>query len=588
LELLRALVANERWKEARAKVVAALKRWPMSPALYGVLARTAKAVGDTSAYQRAQKMEGYYSFFLPELPIPQSAESEKLMEGVSSERESVWKSALDTLVRAPGRRSAAILGGAASRCHSCKVGSASSKRCKALIRGLARLGEHGAEALGFLAEKEHTCWMTRRMVHQALARMWDRYEDATLYALMTADQHNMQFFDLIGSLAEAYYPGTARVTGELLYHPTVSAVARLTAIRAHALYLGKHAVAGLERLYANPKVNPDEATAVLHDPPSPSSLRFAAALCLHALTGKESHLDDAEKAIRTRPDKGGSGFLHGELLCLPETKESPAYARLAKWASSDDEKLGPVGKDLVKAHLQWNRLYLYPRRFVGSEGLLSLLEKRCTAKDSTTPNTTTPSGDEGPSRLEPGVACRLAGRGYELTEDLDANRAHAARLYAQGCKLRDGEACSFAGIAAGRGIGMPKSEENAAGFYEKGCKLESWTSCANLGWQYLKGNGVEKSVSKAKRLFLDSCRHRVPLGCHHAGTMYLLGMGVRKDIAKATEYLTKSCKMSYAIDCFNLATIYGRGMGPFDKDEKKASAFLERACELGFKRACPQ
>jgi hypothetical protein len=594
LELLEALTAAHRLKAVLTESRRAMQKWPTDPAFLAHLARAAKALGDNPTYDRARTKQAYYAFFLDDARVRMSATTRRLVNALSARKKALWAPVLQKLARTPSYRNGALLAGAVRRCHCCQPATAAGKRCKRLVSGLVRLGEHGTRMLYLLARTKHPCWVTRRLVFQGLARGWTHLKHPDISKLVAADQHNIHFNDFLGSLAEAYYPAIGVATYEVATHGAGSAAARLAAIRTHALYFGRRAVSLLEHLSKHPTVQGHNSSP-FESPPAPRTLRFAAQLCLYAVTGKKDHLADAEKTVRAGNKQNSVSTAHSALFCIPPASDPAGNNRLSTWANATDRKLKAVGQALLEGRKNRHRRYLFIRRPVDRKGILQHLEDRCRStaettavKDAKTTKDakTQPGRLLPPPRLSPAAACRIAGQSYAFSSRLTQHLVQAATLYSRGCKLGDGPACALAGIAAGTGKGRTQSQSAAAAFYKKGCRLKNSNSCANLGWQYLKGHGVAQSQPKAEKLFRQSCNAGEGLGCHHMGSMFLMAMGVKKDVRRAHRFFERSCKLRFGIDCFNLAIIHGQGMGPYPKDDRKAARYLERACQLGVHRAC--
>ena len=59
-------------------------------------------------------------------------------------------------------------------------------------------------------------------------------------------------------------------------------------------------------------------------------------------------------------------------------------------------------------------------------------------------------------------------------------------------------------------------------------------------------------------------------------------------IVKAIDLLDHGCQGNKGASCYELAILYRNGGGVVAKDAAKAKEFMEKACSLGEKRACPK
>ncbi|HEY3452113.1 MAG TPA: tetratricopeptide repeat protein [Myxococcales bacterium] len=115
----------------------------------------------------------------------------------------------------------------------------------------------------------------------------------------------------------------------------------------------------------------------------------------------------------------------------------------------------------------------------------------------------------------------------------------------------------------------------------KACDLEAALGCVLLGIKYRDGSGVAKDPKQALAFARKGCDGGETMGCIQAG-MLMLDAG---DAKGAVKLLDGGCQGGARDACHNLAILFGTGKA-VAKDEARAIALLEKACDLGLADDC--
>jgi uncharacterized protein len=247
-------------------------------------------------------------------------------------------------------------------------------------------------------------------------------------------------------------------------------------------------------------------------------------------------------------------------------------------------------------------------------------------------------------------ACVVLGSYYENGSGVPKDEMKAAALYDKACKGKNPEGCSALARMSKSGKGGPVDQQRGAELHQQACQQGSSKGCVDLGRAHLEGQGVKKDAKKANEFFSIACDARDPLGCYFLGSSYENGLGVKKDEKRAAELyqqavdggealgflglgqllltgrgvprdeaaalrlLTRGCESGQprscrmvgdasadpvraagfwdtacrggdAVGCYALGLAARDGKG-VEKDEKRASELIGRACKRGFKKAC--
>ena len=187
------------------------------------------------------------------------------------------------------------------------------------------------------------------------------------------------------------------------------------------------------------------------------------------------------------------------------------------------------------------------------------------------------------------AACRqlavfhLAGRGGQV------DKARAIALYEKACAARDGESCREA-------AGMLRETPRAEQLLQQGCDFGDGFSCselvADLRTAARDAPRADAAFRRAVEIFDGGCHKGDPEACMGAG--HMRASFAPPDEAKAAEMFgravpiyTERCNKEDAAACFRLALAYHEGRG-VPTDFGQHTAFMERACRLGYLDACAE
>lgn len=188
-----------------------------------------------------------------------------------------------------------------------------------------------------------------------------------------------------------------------------------------------------------------------------------------------------------------------------------------------------------------------------------------------------------------GRGCRDLAKLYEEGKGVEQNYSLAADYYKQSCDLGNKNACGLLGILYRTGKGVPKSDELALPLLTKGSESFEETIYpkvgVHLGEIYKEGKVVEKSYSKAVEFFEKSCNTGLGLGsesCYNLGLMYKDGLGVEKSTDRAIDLFKSACNMHIpsANACVVLGDLYTNGAG-VEKSPLQAADFYVKAIKNG-------
>ncbi|AZP95047.1 sel1 repeat family protein [Helicobacter pylori] len=100
----------------------------------------------------------------------------------------------------------------------------------------------------------------------------------------------------------------------------------------------------------------------------------------------------------------------------------------------------------------------------------------------------------------------------------------------------------------------------------------------NLGVKSIEA----KDYIQAKKYFEKACDLKYGGGCGALGDLY---DDVEKNLIKAAQLYTKACELKEGDGCGALGGLYYNRDG-VKQDSKRAVALFEKACKLGYKKAC--
>jgi TPR repeat protein len=167
------------------------------------------------------------------------------------------------------------------------------------------------------------------------------------------------------------------------------------------------------------------------------------------------------------------------------------------------------------------------------------------------------------------------------------DRAKANEAYARGCDLGDARACNNLGDGLAYGDGAPRDTQRAAATFAKACRLGEALGCANWGYMAERGEGMERDLARARALYRDACATGDIYGCLHADMLAAEDAGAPRDPDRALAHWRRACERDRnARACSFVGLMYEDGPDGFARDETKSLQAMNRACELGDRRAC--
>lgn len=205
--------------------------------------------------------------------------------------------------------------------------------------------------------------------------------------------------------------------------------------------------------------------------------------------------------------------------------------------------------------------------------------------------------------------------GYGTKRD----RNSAFKLWTRACKMRDFQACNNAGVMILWGMeGVHKDQEAARVLFERACSSPGRQGCGNLSTSWELGLGGPKDLGKAIEIALEDCP-RSAYSCVAGGLLLIENSSNAESHTKARELFDTGCELpptgsclsekelreympdaysadgfarracedapQSALSCYNSALMFERGDGGA-ADLGIAKQKLDRACQLGLKKAC--
>jgi len=152
---------------------------------------------------------------------------------------------------------------------------------------------------------------------------------------------------------------------------------------------------------------------------------------------------------------------------------------------------------------------------------------------------------------------------------------------------------------------LNKNYQNAINLFQKSCDAGNTGACVKLADIYNGDVATKHDYIKALKLYQKTCSSKHHEGCAGLGDMYMfaagcaflgedkectdLGNKIGSDVNvasnKSAELYKISCDGGDAYGCAKLAESYENGAG-VEKNENKALALREKACDMNFSGAC--
>jgi TPR repeat protein len=183
-----------------------------------------------------------------------------------------------------------------------------------------------------------------------------------------------------------------------------------------------------------------------------------------------------------------------------------------------------------------------------------------------------------------GDECFRVGLGfYSGSGSYPQKRALAVRAYERGCSLGNARACNNFADALTYGEGTSVDVSRAVVLYERACGLGEEIGCANLGYMMEHGRGIARDTRRARSLYAQACDAGEAYGCLH---VEMMATRHPDDPNRALAAWERACDANDARACAFVGLMFLDGPDGTSRDEAKSMEAMNRACELGNRRAC--
>ncbi len=186
---------------------------------------------------------------------------------------------------------------------------------------------------------------------------------------------------------------------------------------------------------------------------------------------------------------------------------------------------------------------------------------------------------------DPGPGCMLLGDAFGAGIAGPGRDREAAMMYERSCKARHVPGCRRFAESLRDGKGTKKDAPRALEILVAACDANDASACGSAGLMLRFGQGVPKDVARGFELGVAGCVGGDFHSCSNLGHAFRTGDGVAVDVEKARELYGIACSNRVGIGCHNLAYLVGEGIG-LPKDPARAALLRQRACELGYAKAC--
>lgn len=161
-----------------------------------------------------------------------------------------------------------------------------------------------------------------------------------------------------------------------------------------------------------------------------------------------------------------------------------------------------------------------------------------------------------------------------------ADRAEAARLYAQAAEEGLAAAQFSLGRAYDKGRGVERNVDEAARWYKRAADQSHAGAMSALATLYEFGQGVPQNMVEALRLYRLSADAGDVYGLTGLAFLYAEGKGVGRDAEEARRLYSLAVEKGHPRAMFNMALMLLRGQGGA-KDTGRAVKLLETAADRG-------
>lgn len=167
---------------------------------------------------------------------------------------------------------------------------------------------------------------------------------------------------------------------------------------------------------------------------------------------------------------------------------------------------------------------------------------------------------------------------YELANHVETN--YKTKFYLKACSLNDEYSCKK--IAETFTISNNNLDDirNFSKLSRAECENKNKTACKALGDIYKN----LKDYELATIFYEKACNLNELESCANLGNIYY----ELKDFNKSLLNFTKSCdELNHGYSCYKLGILHKTGLeNIINADIKKANLYFEKACELGYTKAC--
>lgn len=180
----------------------------------------------------------------------------------------------------------------------------------------------------------------------------------------------------------------------------------------------------------------------------------------------------------------------------------------------------------------------------------------------------------------------------------DLSRAES--LYQRACDGGDPLACFSLGRMYSDALPMqdkagkaPELLRQSAEGFDRQCQAGQARSCLDLAAMYQAGRGVERSTEKSAALHAKAapilerdCQAGVARSCVDLSGLVFAGNGVSKDENRAVNLIERACELGDRRACARSAADFATGRIHVPKDPARATKYFKKGCELQDQAAC--
>lgn len=174
-------------------------------------------------------------------------------------------------------------------------------------------------------------------------------------------------------------------------------------------------------------------------------------------------------------------------------------------------------------------------------------------------------------------SCSEVAKAYATGDVVNADPEQAIAYHEKACKSGEAGSCNEFAKVLLSGRGMWPDPARAVELSRRACE-SSGAYCLTLAELHRTGGLLEKDLNTARSLLQKACKAAPEEGCS-ALWAFELQEGDPKDHARAVQELAVVCEKGQGAACAHVGAAYRTGRG-VTADEKRASEFFERSCEM--------